>query len=392
MNYVGIDVSKDSFNYFVMDEKYEEIKSGKLEMDQERFEEFKSVVSGIKDSVIGMESTGNYHTNLLSFTVSFKKEVYLINPQLIKRFSQGTTLRKTKTDEIDARIIALFMAKNHELLTYFSPDNIDEIRVIARIREDLSRQISAAKTKFKQHINVVFPELLIESNVYSASIMNLLKIFPSAEAVRNADIKEIKDAIMSKRGKSINLSAKDIKKLAKDSIGKSSENFKMVIKLDIRTIEFLELNLKEITDSFIDQIKKSNHDDLNIISSIKGISDITACHFIAEVKDIKRFSTRNKLIAFAGTDPSIRQSGTSVNSNGKISKKGSRTLRRYLFLMGQSLIVHNPNFKEYYEKKKKEGMPYRKAMIALCNKLLRILYALLTKRQTYNESLNKAYI
>jgi transposase len=392
MNYAGIDVSKDSFNYFVMDEKYEEIKSGKLGMNQEGFEEFKSVVSGIKDSVIGMESTGNYHANLLSFTISFKKEAYLINPQLIKRFSQGTTLRKTKTDEIDARIIALFMAKNHELLTYFSPDNIDEIRVIARIREDLSRQISTAKTKFKQHINAVFPELLIESNVYSASIMNLLKIFPSAEAVRNADIKEIKDAIMSKRGKSINLSAKDIKELAKNSIGKSSENFKMVIKLDIRTIEFLELNLKEITDSFIDQIKKSNHDDLDIISSIKGISDITACHFIAEVKDIKRFPTRNKLIAFAGTDPSIRQSGTSVNSNGKISKKGSRTLRRYLFLMGQSLIVHNPNFKEYYEKKKKEGMPYRKAMIALCNKLLRILYALLTKRQTYNESLNKSYI
>ncbi|RZD18226.1 MAG: IS110 family transposase [Candidatus Acididesulfobacter diazotrophicus] len=134
--------------------------------------------------------------------------------------------------------------------------------------------------------------------------------------------------------------------------------------------------------------------DLDIISSIKGISDITACHFIAEVKDIKRFPTRNKLIAFAGTDPSIRQSGTSVNSNGKISKKGSRTLRRYLFLMGQSLIVHNPNFKEYYEKKKKEGMPYRKAMIALCNKLLRILYALLTKRQILmnHESLNKAYI
>jgi hypothetical protein len=62
--------------------------------------------------------------------------------------------------------------------------------------------------------------------------------------------------------------------------------------------------------------------------------------------------------------------------------------------MGQSLIVHNPNFKEYYEKKKKEGMPYRKAMIALCNKLLRILYALLTKRQILmnHESLNKAYI
>ena len=391
MNYIGVDVSKDSFNYFVMDEKHNEIKSGSFEMNQEGFEGFKGLVSGLKDSIVAMESTGNYHTNLLAFTVSFKKEVCLINPQLIKRFSQGTTLRKTKTDEIDAKIIALFIAKNYELIPYFSPDNIDEIRVIARIREDISKQISTAKTKFKQHLNVVFPEILTESNVYSSSIMNLLKLFPSANAIKNADIKEIKDALASKRGKSINLSAKEIKELAKDSIGKASENFERVIKLDIRTIEFLEANLKEITDSFVEEIKKSNKDDLDIISSIKGISDITACHFIAEVKDVKRFSTRNKLIAFAGTDPSIRQSGTSINSSGKISKKGSRTLRRYLYLMGQSLIIHNPHFKEYYDKKKKEGMPHRKAMIALCNKLLRILYSLLTNRRYYDESLNKAY-
>ena len=392
MKYVGVDVSKDSFNYFVMDEKYNEVKSGSFEMNHEGFEGFKDVVLGLKDSIAAMESTGNYHANLLAFLVSFKKEVCLVNPQLIKRFSQGTTLRKTKTDEVDAKLIAFFIAKNHELIPYFSPDNIDEIRVIARIREDISRQISAAKTKFKQHINVVFPEILTESNVYSSSIMNLLKLFPSANAIKNANIKEIKEAIASKRGKSIDLSASEIKELAKDSIGKASENFERIIRLDIRTIEFLEANLKEITDSFIDEIKKTNKDDLNIISSIKGISDITAAHFIAEVKDVKRFSTRNKLIAFAGTDPSIRQSGTSINSSGKISKKGSRTLRRYLYLMGQSLIIHNPHFKEYYDKKKKEGMPHRKAMIALCNKLLRILYSLLTNRRYYDESLNKAYV
>ena len=90
---------------------------------------------------------------------------------------------------------------------------------------------------------MVFPEILTESNVYSSSIMNLLKLFPSANAIKNADIKEIKDALASKRGKNINLSAKEIKELAKDSIGKASEKFERVIKLDIRTIEFLEANL-----------------------------------------------------------------------------------------------------------------------------------------------------
>ena len=247
MKYFGVDVSKDSFNYFVMNELYNEVMSGVFEMNSLGFEEFKRLLLEFKDSVVAMESTGNYHANLLAFLVSFKKEVCLVNPQLIKRFSQGTTLRKTKTDEVDAKIIAHFIAKNHELVPYFSPDNLDEIKVIARAREDISKQISKAKTKFKQHLNVVFPEIIPMTNVYSSSILNLLMLYPSAEALKKATVKEIKEAIAPKRGKSINLNANDIKELAKDSIGKASTSLEKVIRLDIKTIEFLEANLKEIT-------------------------------------------------------------------------------------------------------------------------------------------------
>lgn len=391
MNYVGVDVSKGSFNYFVMNEKRDEVKSGSFKMDNLGFQGFKVLLLELKDSIVAMESTGSYHMNLLLFLVSFKKEISVINPQLIKRFSQGTTLRKTKTDEIDAKIIAYYISKNHELIPYFNPDNLDEIKVIARTREDISKQISKAKTKFKQHLNVVFPEIIPITDVYSSSVLNLLKLYPSANALKNTSVKEIKDAITPKRGKSINLSANDIKELAKDSIGKASENFERVIKLDIRTIEFLEANLKEITDLLVEEIKKTNKEDMDILSSIKGISDVTAAHVMAEIKDIKRFSTNKKLIAFAGTDPSIRQSGTSINSGGRISKKGSRTLRNYTYLIGQSLMIHNKHFKEYYYKKKEEGMPHRKAMIALCNKALRVIYSLLTNRRYYDESLNKSY-
>ena len=390
MNYIGVDVSKDSFNYCCIDEKLNEVGSGSFKMDLEGFNEFKNIVKKFDESVIALESTGSYHTNILSFIVSFKKEVCLINPQLIKKFSQGVTLRKTKTDEIDAKVIACFIAKNIEHFSYFNPDNIDEIRVIARLREDISKQVAAAKTRLKQHLSVVFPELLVNYDVFTTLILNLLMHFPTPESIRNADLKEIK-SVIGVNGKKSSDKIKEIKELAKDSVGKNSRNFETVIKFDVSALEFLNGKLKEITDTFIEEVKKSNKDDIGFISSIKGISDITACHFITEVKDIKRFSTRNKLIAFAGTDPSVKQSGTSIHSNGRISKKGSRTLRRYLYLMAQSLVIHNEHFREYYDKKKKEGMPHRKAMIALCNKLLRILYALLTKRQNYDGSLNKAY-
>ncbi|MGA1847693.1 transposase, partial [Deferribacter abyssi] len=119
------------------------------------------------------------------------------------------------------------------------------------------------------------------------------------------------------------------------------------------------------------------------ITSIKGINDITAAHFLAEIKDINRFANKGKLAAYAGIDPAIKQSG-SMYSNGRISKKGSRSLRRILYLMASGVIKFNEYFRAYYLKKKEEGMPHRKAMIALCNKLVRVLYAMLTKKEVFH--------
>ncbi|MHB1647007.1 MAG: transposase [bacterium] len=134
-------------------------------------------------------------------------------------------------------------------------------------------------------------------------------------------------------------------------------------------------------------INGSRKEDIEILKSIKGISDITASHFMAEIKDIAKFENRNKLIAFAGTDPGIRESGTSLKISGRISKRGSVSLRRYVYLMAVSVIKYNNYFKDYYCKKKEEGFPHRKAMIALVNKLLRIIFALLTRKQKFNMEL-----
>ena len=106
---------------------------------------------------------------------------------------------------------------------------------------------------------------------------------------------------------------------------------------------------------------------------------------MSEIKDIDRFENKNKLIAYCGTDPSVKQSGSSIYGRSRISKKGSRTLRRTIYLMAMGLIRCNMFFKKYYLKKRDEGFSHRKAMIALCNKLLRVIYALLKKREYFDE-------
>ena len=383
--FVGIDVSKNKFNYCVINSKLEVVKEDSITMDYEGFQKFKKLNKEFPNAVYALESTGSYHINLLSFLMSYKKEVCLINPALIKKFAQTISLRKTKTDTIDAVIIAKFICKNIEHINYFTFQNIDDITALARVRENLAKEIAKVKTQLKQHLAVVFPELLFNYNVFTNTILHILKELPTTEIIKAADEKTIQNIFDNIKAKhKSKITPQDLISLAKNSIGASSDAWEIVIKHDVQMLIFLNEQLEKLTADFINRINSSKKDDMEIITSIKGISDITAAHFLSEVKDIKRFENRNKLSAYAGIDPSIKQSGSSINSNGRISKKGSKSLRRCLYLMASGVMKFNPYFRAYYLKKRDEGMKHRKAMIALCNKLVRILYAMLTKREVFH--------
>ena len=387
--FIGIDISKGSFNYSVVDEGCKQIESKKLSMDRNGFDEFKKVTEKYKDSIVACESTGSFHINLISFLLSFKREVALINPSLIKRFSSSVSLRKTKTDEIDAYMIATFVCKNKENIHYLMLDDIDSIVPIARLRESIAKDIAKTKTQLKQHVNITFPELERNYNIFTYSILNLLKCFPSAKAVKEASTMKIYRAIKHKSaGRDVSITPKEIKELAKNSIGHASFEYEALVEYDVEHLLFLLDKMEKIEKQFIDRINRSRRDDVDILTSIKGIGDVTASYFIAEIGNIERFRNKRKLIAYIGTDPSIAQSGSSINRRGKISKKGSKSLRRTLYIMAMGTIRSNEYFKDYYLKKRQEGMQHRKAIVALMNKLVRVIYALLKKREKF--SLKKA--
>ncbi len=387
--FIGIDISKGSFNYSVVDEKCIQIESGKLSMDRNGFDKFKKIVEKYQDSIVACESTGSFHINLVSFLVSFKKEIALINPSPIKRFSFSVSLRKTKTDEIDANVIALFICKNRENIHYLMLDDIDSIVPIARLRESIAKDIAKTKTQLKQHVNITFPELEKNYNIFTLAVLNLLKHYPSAKRVNSASNMEIYRILKHKNaGRAVNITHKDIKELARNSIGHSSFEYEALVEYDVEHLLFLLEKIEKIEKQFIDKINKSKKDDVDILTSIKGIGDITASYFIAEIGNIERFKNKKKLIAYIGTDPSIAQSGSSINKKGRISKKGSKSLRRTLYIMAMGTIRSNEYFKSYYLKKRQEGMQHRKAIVALMNKLVRVIYALLKKREMF--SLKKA--
>ncbi len=385
-HFIGVDISKDKFNYAVIDSFMNVIKEGEINMDIDGFNKFNNIINSFENFIIAIESTSTYHYNLLSFLISNNHKTAIINPALIKKFTQTITLRKTKTDKIDAVIIAKFIYKNIEHINYFVPSNMDDIKVLARVRENITQQIVKVKNQFQQHIAITFPELLKNYNVFTEFMLNIIKEFPTPEFVLKKSKKKIKMIFEKYRstGPKPSITPENLIKLAKKSIGVSTKIYAEIVRHDIEMIKFLKAELKRINKEFIDEVNKNKKDDMEILKSIKGISDTTAAHFLSEIKEIERFENYKKLAAYAGIDPSIKESGN-IKQKGRITKKGSKSLRRYLYIMVSSVINCNSYFRNYYLKKREEGMPHRKAMIALCNKFLRVIFALLKKREYFDE-------
>nr|WP_241752051.1 IS110 family transposase [Paenibacillus alvei] len=142
-------------------------------------------------------------------------------------------------------------------------------------------------------------------------------------------------------------------------------------------LELLEERIKDIAESI---------PAVDLVKSMPGIGDKLAASIIAEIGDAKQFSNAKQLVAFAGLDPSVYSSGKFVATSSRITKRGSKRLRRALYLAVQCGIrgSRNPRIREYFDKKRGEGKPYKVVVIACANKLLHHIYAMLTRGQPYN--------
>jgi len=116
-----------------------------------------------------------------------------------------------------------------------------------------------------------------------------------------------------------------------------------------------------------------------LLESIPGIGPITAASFISEVENINRFKRPEQLVAYAGIDPRVHQSGTSINGKGYISKRGNKILRTRLFNAASVAVLHDNMFKIFFQKKKGEGKPYRVALVATMRKMTHVIHAVWTR-------------
>ncbi len=385
--FVGIDISKNSFDATLIDMQQKKLFYQKFEMNKNGFKSFLQKLKKFDKTLIQItvESTGVYFISLYNYLLNAGFSISVINPLLIYNFHKSMSLRKTKTDKKDSFTIALFTLKNLEILSKYNKQT-STIRRLCRERDKISEEIAKVKTEIKSDMNVLFPELEKHIDLFSKSMLLFLEKHSSATSIRKLRTNQI-DAIFNKtKGNKVRIKSAELKDLAKESIGNGDKYLEKVLNSKIQRLKLYQKLINEFDLEITAYIEQNQSTYFDILTSINGIGKITAQKFLIEVDDIRNFNNHKQLTAFMGTDPCLKQSGTSIMYQGRISKRGNKYLRKTLFQMAVSCIKSDDTFNAYYHKKREEKKKYKQAVIATGNKLLRVIYSMLTKENYYCES------
>jgi transposase len=389
---VGIDIGKNKHTFSMVDKETGEILSNPSEFNnnQEGFLLLIKKMSSYAKSelLIGMEDTGHYHFALLKYLLDNRYTVALINPtttDLTRKLQGGIT----KNDPLDSLTICDVIGSNQRKkpyrITKVNRFDLYEQKQLTRHHHNLKEELNIYKCRLQKCIDIVFPEFnsLFRSK-YGIVYMNILKTFSSADAVANADIRSIRKCFEFKgQGKRISLSAEQLKRTAKSSIGIPSAAEEIQIRHLVSQIELLEEQLSEI-DKKIEEFSLQNNSP---ILSIPGISHFSGTSILAELGDICNYSKASQIIKFAGVAPYHYESSQFTAKHTAITKKGSRYLRKTLYQIILPVILHNEVFFAYYHKKLAEGKGHRCAQGHCIRKLLRIIYHLLSTGQPFSPEL-----
>ena len=394
MFFVGVDVSKDYSSAQGLDREGKRLFYLEFAMNGEGFSQFlkllKTHCEYLSGVTVGMESTGCYHIILFAFLCSEGMVCVVINPLLISNFAR-LSLRKTKTDKKDALTIAQFLlAHRNELSQVSYCQSSQDLKDLARERESLAVMIAGLKNDVRRLLQMTFPELEHRCKLFTETILRFLIKFPSARAIRTTKSKEISKALIHAEGKRkrVFISAAEIIGLAKASVASESVAKELILSEKIETLLYLEEKKGRITEALVGACRSKRVDELDILTSVDGISAITGSTFLAELGDIETFRSYKHVIAFAGLDPSVHQSGQ-YEGISRLSKRGNRHLRRVIFLMTLCAVRSHNIFSEYFLRRKDEGVPPKKAILATANKLLRVLITMLTSKSYFRKEVVK---
>jgi transposase len=380
MIYVGIDVAKDKHDCFITNSEGEilfkpfTILNTRAGFD-ELYQKIQLVERDVSKIKVGLEATGHYNYNLLGYLIDKGLPAYVINPLHTNLYRKSLSLRKTKTDKVDARTIAMMLMSDVNLKSYSDTSyHNEELKSLTRYRFDKVQERAQLKQSVSRLVIILFPELeKLVPTLHMASIYTLLAELPSADRIASCHLthltKLLKDASKGHYGRD---KAIEIRDAARSSIGSHMPTKSLELKHTLKLIGELDSEINEIEAEI-----KGIMDEINSpILSIPGIGYRMEAMIIAEVGDFSRFASPDKILAYAGVSPSTYQSGQLESSHSHMEKRGSRYLRFALINASKYVCHWDKTFGDYLQKKVSEGKHYNVAITHATKKLVRLIYAM----------------
>ena len=388
MFYLGIDIAKNTHVASLIDEKGKNIFKGfsfsnSTDGGKSLLEIIKKHVD-FSDVTVGMEATGHYWLSIYSFLYDYDfHSIHVINPIQTDGWRKSTEIRKRKNDIIDSVLIADLIRYGDFVETSLSNEDLFSLRNICRMRNYLVQSTGDLKRKIICVLDQVFPEYhSIFSNTFGTTSKQLLLDFSSPADFEELSVDVLTETLENLSRKKVGQStAKKLINSAKNSFGItfSRESFTFQLKLLIEQIKFIEGQIKDCETKIKELMKKIN----SPITTIPGIGTVLGAVILSEFGDINRFDKPSQLVAYAGIDATVSQSGEYEGTHNVMSKRGSPYLRKALFQAALVASNSDPVLKAYYQKKRAEGKHHKTCIGAVARKLCNIIYAVLKNDKPY---------
>ena len=341
---------------------------------------FKNI--GNSPCVFGMEATGHYWYPIYSFLKAKGYTIYVINP-IQSDSLRKMYIRQTKNDSIDSFLIAEVIRFGQFGTTSMADENILAMRQLCRYRDSVISSRTEIKLRIGTIMEQIFPEYEKQfSSLWVSTSVGILEKYLTPENIENAPIDELFEIIKDKsHNRLTKAKAISIKEAAADTFGIkiAQDAFSFQLKQLIDRMNFLD---KQIEALDIEIMKYYEQFDC-YLHTIPEIGIIGAATILAEIGDISRFKNSSALVAFAGIDPTVRQSGEFNSTHNHMSKRGSPYLRHAIFLAATTCSFHNSPLNAYYKKKRDQGKHHLTATGAVARKLTTVIYAVLRDSKPY---------
>ena len=341
---------------------------------------FKNI--GNSPCVFGMEATGHYWYPIYSFLKAKGYTIYVINP-IQSDSLRKMYIRQTKNDSIDSFLIAEVIRFGQFGTTSMADENILAMRQLCRYRDSVISSRTEIKLRIGTIMEQIFPEYEKQfSSLWVSTSIGILEKYLTPENIENAPIDELFEIIKDKsHNRLTRAKAISIKEAAADTFGIkiAQDAFSFQLKQLIDRMNFLDKQIEALDCQILEYYEKFDC----YLHTIPGIGMIAAATILAEIGDINRFKSSSALVAFAGIDPTVRQSGEFNSTHNHMSKRGSPYLRHAIFLAATTCSFHNSPLNAYYKKKRDQGKHHLTATGAVARKLTSVIYAVLRDSKPY---------